>query len=61
MVKLKKKKLAIKFFFFQGYKSQLVNYGTSECLFAENVEPGALLTTKSCSDSPFMLFSLVVM
>uniref|UniRef100_A0A2C9JJY6 Polypeptide N-acetylgalactosaminyltransferase n=1 Tax=Biomphalaria glabrata TaxID=6526 RepID=A0A2C9JJY6_BIOGL len=44
-----------------GYKSQLVNYGTSECLFAENVEPGALLTTKSCSDSPFMLFSLVVM
>ncbi|KAH9520418.1 Polypeptide N-acetylgalactosaminyltransferase 11 [Bulinus truncatus] len=43
-----------------GYTSQLINYGTSECLVAENVEPGALITTKTCKDSPFMLFSFII-
>ncbi|CAL1534092.1 unnamed protein product [Lymnaea stagnalis] len=39
---------------------QLMNYGTAECLAATGVEPGALLKTEKCSESPLMLFKLVI-
>ncbi|GFO04994.1 polypeptide n-acetylgalactosaminyltransferase [Plakobranchus ocellatus] len=38
---------------------QLMNHGTSECLVAAGVDPGALLTTDACGDSLLMQFDLI--
>ncbi|BFY97227.1 hypothetical protein BsWGS_00267 [Bradybaena similaris] len=43
----------------QGVNTQLLNHGSSKCLVATGVDPGAILKTAKCSDSPFMYFSLV--
>lgn len=43
----------------QGVNTQLLNHGSSKCLVATGVDPGAILKTAACSESPFMYFSLV--
>ncbi|XP_059174599.1 polypeptide N-acetylgalactosaminyltransferase 11-like [Physella acuta] len=44
----------------KGNKHQLMNFGTSLCLKAMGIEPGALIKTEKCSDDPLMLFTLVI-
>ncbi|CAG5132930.1 unnamed protein product [Candidula unifasciata] len=43
----------------QGVNTQLINHGSSKCLVATGVDPGSILKTTKCSQSPLMYFSLV--